>query len=170
MAGNIVVREMVADDIAKITAAFKKLGWNKPRKTYEGYFAEQKKDIRSVLIAEEGSHFVGYVTIHWESNYCHFKEQNIPEIVDLNVLPDYRNQGVGSFLIKSCEAAVKDNDRQKIGIGVGLTADYGAALRLYVQLHYLPDGHGIHYKCKPVKYNDKVKVDDDLVLFFVKVL
>ena len=55
-----------------------------------------------------------------------------------------------------------------IGLGVGMTADYGDAQRLYVRLGYIPDGQGLHYKCSSLKYGNQVVIDDDLVLFFTK--
>jgi len=49
-----------------------------------------------------------------------------------------------------------------------MTADYGSAQRLYVQLGYVPDGNGIHHKCTVANYSDTVIVDDDLVLYLQK--
>lgn len=57
---------------------------------------------------------------------------------------------------------------EMIGLGVGMTADYGNAQRLYVHLGYIPDGRGLHYKCAPLKYGNQVTIDDDLVLFLKK--
>jgi GNAT superfamily N-acetyltransferase len=68
----------------------------------------------------------------------------------LNVLPDYRKQGIGTKLIEACEQAEKEQGRALIGLGVGLTADYGNAQRLYIHLGYIPDGRGIHYKCQAI--------------------
>jgi len=56
------------------------------------------------------------------------------------------------------------------GLGVGITANYGNAQRLYAQLGYIPDGCGIHYKGKASHYSELVPVDDDLVLYFTKQL
>lgn len=57
-----------------------------------------------------------------------------------------------------------------IGFGVGLTADYGSAQRLYIHLRYVPDGKGIYYKYHAIKYSELVPVDDDLVLYLTKSL
>ena len=55
-----------------------------------------------------------------------------------------------------------------VGIGVGLTPDYGAAQRLYVKRDYIPDGFGISQNGIFPKFGDKITVDDDLNLYFIK--
>ena len=83
--------------------------------------------------------FAGYITLKWNSLYQSFKNQGIPEIMDLNVLPPYRNHGIATALLDMAELeAVKKQN--KAGIGVGLYDGYGSAQRL----------------------------DDDLVLWFTK--
>jgi hypothetical protein len=59
---------------------------------------------------------------------------------------------------------------ETVGIGVGMTADYGAAQRLHVQRGYLPDGHGLTYDTKPLSHGQSVVVDDSLVLYFTRTL
>lgn len=157
-------------DFNEIVLAFKLIGWDKPMSTYERYFKEQSDGIRLVIIARESGKFCGYVTIKWKSDYDFFDKNNIPEIVDLNVLPHFRKRGIGIDLIKTCEKMVKERSYKTIGLGVGMTADYGNAQRLYVNLGYVPDGHGLHYKNKPLNYGDQATVDDDLVLYFTKLL
>lgn len=159
---------LAENDFDEIVSAFKKIGWNKPKSTYETYFQEQKNNIRSVIVAKANGKFCGYVTLKWKSDYEVFAQQNIPEISDLNVLPSYRKHGIGTALIHACETIAKDRSYIKIGMGVGMTADYGNAQRLYVNLEYIPDGHGLHSKYIPVKYGDQIAVDDDLTLFFTK--
>lgn len=158
------------NDIDEIVLAFKKIGWDKPKSIYENYLAEQSTGHRLVIIAKINEIFCGYVTLKWHSDYSHFKTENIPEIVDLNVLPDFRNQGIGTALIQNCEKLVKKQGHNKIGLGAGLTADYGAAQHLYFYLGYIPDGNGLHYKNKPLTYGQSTIVDDDLVLYFTKII
>ena len=54
------------------------------------------------------------------------------------------------------------------GIGVGMTADYGAAQRLYIKRGYVPDGRGLVAGEHHVSWGETVRVDDDLVLYFTK--
>ena len=55
-----------------------------------------------------------------------------------------------------------------VGLGVGLYADYGQALKLYIKHGYQPNGHGVTYHYKPVAPGSNVCLDDDLVLWFTK--
>lgn len=155
-------------DIPEMVEAFKNIGWNKPSSLYEAYLNEQKHDLRTILVAKIHNHFCGYVTIKWKSDYQDFFENNIPEISDLNVLPNYRKKGIGTSLIKKCEKMARDNGYSKIGLGVGMTRDYGNAQRLYFHMDYVPDGNGLYHNYRAVNHFDTVTVDDDLVLFLSK--
>jgi GNAT superfamily N-acetyltransferase len=63
---------------------------------------------------------------------------------DLNVLPDFRNQGIGNALLDAIESTARDRS-EVVGLGVGLYRDYGAAQKIYVRRGYLPDGQGVMY-------------------------
>jgi ribosomal protein S18 acetylase RimI-like enzyme len=170
MAEEIILSPLSENDIDQIVSSFNDLGWNKPRAIYESYLSEQVNNKRSIFVAKKHEKFFGYVTVKWESDYPHFKKKRIPEISDLNVLPNYRNKGLGSKLILASENLAKEKAYKHIGLGVGMTADYGNAQRLYVKLGYVPDGHGLHYKNRPVSYGEEVIVDDDLVIYLIKEL
>jgi len=165
---HLTMEPLHKSDLDEIVWAFKQIGWHKPKSIYETYLEEQSSGVRSVLVARDNGKFCGYVTIKWISDYPFFTENNIPEIADLNVLPDYRKQGIGTKLIEACELAAREQGRVLIGLGVGLTADYGSAQRLYIHLGYVPDGKGLRYKNIAVKYNENVKADDDLVIYLTK--
>jgi GNAT superfamily N-acetyltransferase len=162
--GNI--RLLYSGDIAEIVESFKQLGWHKPRSLYEQYLREQEQGKRFVWVAFSNAVFAGYVTLLLDSRYGLFKEQGIPEIVDLNVLPQFRKCGIGSALLDQAEAKALTIGKQ-IGIGCGLTEDYGAAQRLYVKRGYIPDGKGITHDFKRLQYGDKACVDDDLNLWLI---
>ncbi len=169
----LTIRPLEPADIAPIAAAFAALGWDKPASQYEKYLSEQEAGQRVVLVAHSGVQnlpildFAGYVTICWQSHYSPFREQNIPEIMDFNVLPQFRRQGIGSRLMDTAEKRVATVG-SVVGIGVGMTADYGAAQRMYVKRGYVPDGRGLFSRGAPVLYGQTVPVDDDLVLYFTK--
>lgn len=168
MTNQIKIQPIHESDIDQIVSAFKKIGWNKPRSIYEDYLKEQSEGLRTILVASEHDLFCGYVTIKYKPQYLSFCNKNIPEISDLNVLPCYQNKGIGTALINNCEVIIKDRGYTQAGIGVGMTADYGNAQRLYVRLGYIPDGNGLQYNNTPVHYGEKINVDDDLVLYFTK--
>ena len=166
---NCVIRLLEENDIPQIVRAFAELGWPKPQSQYEHYLMEQKLDMRNVYVAFIGGEFAGYLTICWASTYVPFLDEGIPEIVDFNVLPKFRRQGIGTQLMEEAECAI-DRISLFAGIGVGMTPDYGAAQRLYTLRGYVPDGRGLHYHGRPVKYGQGLTVNDDLVLYFVKKL
>jgi len=163
------IREFESKDISEIAKAFEELGWNKPASQYERYMLEQTLEIRRVHVAFVEGQFAGYLTICWKSDYEPFRERDIPEIVDFNVLPKFRRMGIGTQLMDKAEHEIA-RVRSTAGIGVGMTPDYGAAQRLYVLRGYVPDGLGLHWKNHPTQYGEVVRVDDDLVLYFTKEL
>jgi len=165
--GSLALRLLTAADCNRIAEAFARQGWNKPASQYVRYLQEQENSQREVWVAEWAGAFVGYVTVVWESEYAPFREAAIPEIVDLNVLMRYQRQGIGSALIQHAEQRIRERSALA-GIGVGLTADYGPAQRLYAYLGYRPDGRGIVQHGKPVVYGTTVIVDDDLVLYMTR--
>jgi GNAT superfamily N-acetyltransferase len=164
---DLTIRLLSVADIKIIVEAFQKANWPKPASIFEEYLKEQENDERLVWVAYFKDEFVGYITLKFQSKYPPFSEKNIPEINDFNVLPKYRNKGIGLKLLKAAEtiAATRSNI---VGIGVGLYADYGAAQRMYVKQGYLPDGLGITYDYKSVEPGKEVKLDDDLILWFTK--
>jgi GNAT superfamily N-acetyltransferase/NTP pyrophosphatase (non-canonical NTP hydrolase) len=164
---EISIRNMSSSDIPVIVEAFKIADWLKPPSLFDDYLTEQESDERLNWVAYYNGECAGYVTLKWKSEYQSFLQQNIPEIKDLNVLPKFRNKGIGSKLIKTCEKAAKQKV-DKIGLGVGLYSGYGSALKLYIQNFYKPDGNGITYNYKTVDYNQNVLLDDDLILWFTK--
>lgn len=166
---KIDIKPLNENDIEPIVAAFKELGWNKPSSQFYKYLSEQDNNERCIWVAWAEAEFLGYITLKWHSDYLPFKELGIPEINDLNVLPKYREKGIGTKLLDLAEEqASKKNEF--LGIGVGLYSDYGNAQKIYVKRGYVPDGRGITYRNRFVTWNEAVTVDDDLVLWLIKCL
>lgn len=166
---TLSIRLLEANDIPQIAKAFRELGWNKPASQYERYLMEQKSKIRVAFVALVDKEFAGYLTICWKSSYEPFRERKIPEIVDLNVLPKFRRLGIATQLMEKAEDEIA-RVSAIAGIGVGMTADYGAAQRLYVLRGYIPDGLGLHWRDHHVSYREELTVDDDLALYLTKEL
>jgi GNAT superfamily N-acetyltransferase len=156
-------------DIPEIAEAFEELGWNKPASQYERYLMEQVLKVRDMYIARVKGQFAGYLTICWQSSYAPFRERQIPEIMDFNVLPKFRRQGIGTQLMDRAESEIA-RVSPVAGIGVGMTPDYGAAQRLYVLRGYVPDGNGLYYLGRATQYGQTLKVDDNLALYLTKEL
>ena len=166
---TISLRPLETRDVAPIAAAFAALGWDKPAAQYERYLKDQKAGRRVVLVAFAADDaFAGYLTVVWEAGYPPFRDANIPEVVDFNVLPPLRHNGIGTRLMDAAEQLIAERGFPTVGIGVGMTPDYGAAQRLYVRRGYVPDGRGMVSGNKFVCHGDTVRVDDSLVLYLTK--
>jgi ribosomal protein S18 acetylase RimI-like enzyme len=161
------IRSMDQSDPLTISAAFTALGWDKPPTLFQRYLAEQEGGQRLAFVAEWRGEFAGYVTLVWVSDYGPFAERQVPEISDLNVLPAHRRQGIGNALLDCAESAASTRS-SVVGLGVGLSADYGAAQRIYVRRGYLPDGRGIVYNNQPVEPGAVIRIDDEAALMFTR--
>ncbi|WHA06958.1 hypothetical protein N3Z16_02140 [Candidatus Megaera polyxenophila] len=81
-----LIRALSKKDIPRMVKAFSSIGWHKPAALFKRYWKEAEDIQRYVWVALVQGQFAGYVTLKWESEYLPFKHQNIPEIMDLNVL------------------------------------------------------------------------------------
>jgi GNAT superfamily N-acetyltransferase len=166
---KISIRRLEAADCPVISACFTQQNWDKPVALYEKYFREQLEGRRLVLTAFCEGQFAGYLCIKWMPKYPTFKEREIPEIRDLNVLLKYRNMGIATRLLDDAESCIAQRSSYA-GIGVGLSRDYGAAQQIYIRRGYVPDGQGVYQKGRYLEQGDSATVDDDLVLYFLKKL
>lgn len=162
-------RKLSKKDIPSIVSAFSQIGWDKPASLYENYLKEQESKQRYVWVAYKENAFAGYVTLKQDSKYPFFKTSHIPEIADLNVLPEFRREGIATTLLDLAEAKAQKTS-SRVGIGVGLFSDYGNAQRLYIKRGYIPDGHGVTYDGHQVVFGEKVCVNDAFILWLIKKL
>ena len=122
----IELRPLEEADISAMVNAFYQIGWNKPAILFQTYLSQQMTNERNVWVAYQQNQFIGYITLKIYSEYQPFAKKNILEIKDLNVLPTWRNQGIGSALMKKAEEKANAYGT-KVGIGAGLSADQGHA-------------------------------------------
>jgi len=160
---TVEIKQASESDILALYALYKKIGQKD-----DGYFEALFEKDCLVLIAIQNKIEVGFGILNFEPKYNFYKKLEIPEIQDLNVVPDARNQGIATALIESFETIAHDQGFKNIGISVGLTKDYGPAQRLYCKLGYMPDGNGIAYDREGVTYQQSYPADDDLCLMMVK--
>jgi GNAT superfamily N-acetyltransferase len=163
----LVIRTLRSDDTDVLAEAF--ANWPKPRELFETYADRAATGDLDVLVAVADGRMAGFLIIEPHSSYPPFRAGNIPEIGDFNVLPHERGHGVGTALMDEAERRVAEGS-SVVGLGVGLYADYGAAQRMYVRRGYVPDGAGVVLDGVSVPPGTLIRLDDDPVLMFTKVL
>ena len=103
---QVIYRKMEREDTTRIlTAENEKYALDKIRKRYEKYFDEQERSLRMVIIAEQDGELVGRVSLLHSASGVPFKKKNISEILALNVVEKYRQQGIGTELMNRIEEA-----------------------------------------------------------------
>ncbi len=167
--GKIRIRELEPDDTRLLPQAFANTPWERSPAFFEGYLREHEQGLRTVLVARLAGGVAGHASIVWEARYPGFRERGIPEIQDLNVVPELRRRGVASALLDEAERRVSAR-ADSVGIGFGLHAGYGAAQRLYVRRGYVPDGRGVFLSERSPAEGERVPLNDELVLHLVKSL
>jgi GNAT superfamily N-acetyltransferase len=162
-------RQAIIQDAAWMQDSVRQTSWSRP----EGYFADccrqQEKGQLVLLVAERDGVYLGHVKVVWQSGYAYFRENGVPHIQDLVVLPRHRRKGVATRLLDMAEDIIRQGPKIA-GISFGLYSDYGAAQRPYVLRGYVPDGQGVTYKHQYVQPGHQVVVDDDLILHLAKEL
>ena len=165
---GVEICSLTAADPVPMAQAFAEVGWpGKSVDQYRRYLSEQTDGARAVFVARADGCFAGYVTVCFTSRYPPFDAAGVPEIVDLNVLPQFRRRRIASRLMDEAERLIVIKS-DVAGIGVGLYADYAAAHLMYLRRGYLPDGRGVAYHGGTVEPGTSVRVDDDLVLMMTR--
>lgn len=161
----IDIREAGEEDLSILYTLYERSG-----KKDDGYFEQCMGEGIFIFIASIEGNDIGFGLLNWNPRYSLYKKLGIPEIQDLNVIPDARRQGAASAIIKWCEGMARARGHEMIGIGVGLTRDYGPAQILYTRLGYVPDGFGVTYDRDAVVTHAQYRMDDDLSLMMIKQL
>lgn len=143
--------------------------WYTSSDYYHKCLAENMEGTRISLMAFYEGKLAGCCHLLFDSQYPFFRDDNIPEINDLNVFPEYRRNKIASRLFDELES-IASRTSNYIGLGVGLYEDYGNAQKMYVKRGYVMDGRGFAYKNIQVQPGQSVMVDDDLLIYLIKEL
>ena len=164
-----VVRTMPADGLdALIAADGTRTRRGSAQRFWRGCLAAQTEGAMTVATAYVDKAVVGFGYLDRTSQYARFRAAGIPEIKDLHVAEPYRRQGVATAIVAFLEDTARASGSHRIGLGVGLNADYGSAQRLYARLGYVPDGFGVTWRNRPLRWWTFVRPTDDLLLWLVK--
>lgn len=159
----IEIHEATTDDIPALYALYDAMGKNDTN-----YFEDCFHKGFKILLASSDGQYVGFTILNFTPKYALYKRLDIPEIQDLNVIPDARQKGIATTIVNKCEEMAEAAGKTQIGISVPLNASYGPAQRLYIKLGYMPDGNGITYDREPVQGEQRYPADDDLCLMMLK--
>ncbi len=140
----ITLRETTPSDIIILN----KISENEP-----GYFERCFDEGRLIIMAQSDGVDCGYAMLNYKPRYSLYQKLNYPEIQDVNVLVNFRQQGAAKAMIVALEQTAKEAGHEGVGISVGITREFGPAQRLYWKLGYEPDGYGATY--------DRVSIDSD---------
>jgi len=159
----INIRIATRGDIPALYDLYAQMG-----KSDEGYFESCFDKGLVTLIASQGEQNLAFTMLNFDPKYALYQKLDIPEIQDLNVIPDARQKGIATAIVNKCEEIAEERGKTQIGISVPLNAAYGPAQRLYIKLGYMPDGNGITYDREPVQRGARYAADDDLCLMMLK--
>lgn len=146
------------------------LGLDYDREHYEKCFQHFKDGRREIILAKVERVVIGFCVLNWVPKYVPFRNQNLPEIQDLNVDIHFRRRGIGRQMITFCEGLALERGYREMGIGVGMDASFGSAQRLYVKMGYIPDGLGVNYDRKQIAAGEFRPIDENLCLMMTKIL
>ncbi len=166
LSDHIIIRQLNETDISPLCNATGDHSEDTIR-----YLSDQMERQRNgectALLAIYDSMIAGYVFLYHRCKWGGMGGQGYPGIVDLFVLPAYRNQGIASKLMDVAENIASEY-HHSVYLDVCLDRSYGAAQRLYMKRGYLPDGKGVYYKEQVCPQGAACKNDDELTLCLVK--
>lgn len=161
---DLIVREMNEADAEKLDLLMAKPAGI--QSIYKSYIEETAKgQCEYVAIYCEGQ-IAGFGKLDWKSSYEDFEELGIPEIKGVQILEDYKNRGLATYLMDQLEKKAAKRS-QYCGIGVGLAETYETAQNLLAERGYEPDGKGVFY-IEPEAVQDELEVDDYQALMMIK--
>lgn len=126
--------------------------------------------LRTLMLVYKDDEIAGYGQLNWKPKYAFYGRFDIPEIQNLNVLPDHRRIGCARAMITAAENMAVAAGKTDIGISFPLDPRFGAAQRLYTRLGYHPDGLGPSYDRRTLANGENVSIDENFCLMLVKEL
>lgn len=140
-----------------------------------GFWQDVENGLRVIWAAwrknQDGSQtMIGQITVQHQSFYPPFGKNGIFEIVDLWVHPSARQNGVGKGLLQAAINYAQQHQCPAIGLGVGVTHDFGAAQRLYTANGFMPDGTGLWSQGHQAEEGETITLQDGVIMMWVKKL
>jgi len=166
---EIQIRTITDDDPGVLAHVFRGSPWDRGPGHFERRLSQHREGTRVVLVGFVDGRLSGHGSLVWQPEYPPFRESGVPEIQDLNVVPQFRRRGVASGILDEAERLASQRSAI-IGIGLGLHPGYRIAQRLYILRGYVPDGCGVFQGGRFPQEGELVTLNDDLVLHLTKPL
>ena len=104
MTGNhdlAYIRKAEHADLSALRGIVDILGFAKNIDYFERCLERAAQGTLDIFIVSLEGQDVGYCLLNWRPKYRFFQISDIPEIQDLNVVPDFRRCGLASILISA---------------------------------------------------------------------
>jgi GNAT superfamily N-acetyltransferase len=134
------------------------------------FWQEMLDGRRLIFTAWRGHEFMGHISLQRQSEYPPFRKKHIPEIVDVWVQPGFRRSGIGQRLLDTAITEARRMHAPGVGMGVGITAEYGAAHVLYSKNGFAPDGTGLWVQGHQAEEHDRIHLGPEAIMMWFKTL
>jgi len=126
----VTAQESDASELAKV-----KTGYAEQNVAERFRWLKQKEE-GAWLLLKNKKECIGWCVVVWSGKPTH---PECPDIQDLFIKPEHRNQGYGTHLLHEAERLARERDYTQIGLAVN-PDENRPALRLYKRLGYHHDG------------------------------
>jgi GNAT superfamily N-acetyltransferase len=121
-------------------------------------------DTSTYLIAWDDGQPVGHAFVAWIRTHL-----RLPEIQDMFVLPELRQRGIGTELVRAAEQAARERGWQRISLSVSIDGN-PSARRLYERLGYADAGVEPVRAVGVIQLRGRPLHVDDTLLYLTKAL
>lgn len=167
---NFTIRPLEMDEAEKWLDDMTALRGDEHLRRLIRFLDEMSANKRMIWVAKGKSQFCGMITVQYGSEYPPFGRKGIFEIVDVWVSEKQRKHGIGRALLRAAVDFAASRKAPAIGLGVGITADFGPAHRLYASEGFMPDGSGTWGNGKQLEEGARVTLNDHVIMMWVKAL
>jgi GNAT superfamily N-acetyltransferase len=154
-----VICALAADELERLADSMPSRPLEKHRERLE---QQQRGDLVYLIAWEDGA-AVGHELLRWRGRLGY------PQVEDLFVAPDRRDERIGTQLLDAAEAEARRRGYERVGLGVAVDND--GARRLYSRRGYAPAETEPYLVTYPAYGDDGIqRVVNELTLFLVKEL
>jgi GNAT superfamily N-acetyltransferase len=133
----------------------------RPLEKHRERLEQQRRGEALYLVAWDDGVPIGHGLLRWRGRL------GFPQVEDLFVNPDRRDEGIGTRLLDAAELEARRHGHDRLGLGVAV--ENAGARRLYSRRGYAPAGLQPYLVTYPAYGDDGVqRIVNELTLFLVK--